>query len=123
MHIRIKSNEVVRYLSMGWKISTITFNETECYMMMKGSIVERILKDLDMKRPDINGKVNIPGTKITKRMLFCWYAIERYGLKSSRIAPLIDIDPTTVTNAHKRIVQLAKIAPDLVPLDKMSIGD
>lgn len=111
MQVQIKSNELVTYLAMGWRVCELAFNNEECWMTMEGSIKYKILTDLGLTEDDITTKKMIPGTCITKRMLCCWYARERYGLTQASTSHLLGVDPGTVANAHKRVSQFIKVGP------------
>lgn len=115
MHIRIKSDELVRHLKMGWRLSQMAITEKECWLTMEGSVKARILDDLGLLPCDITDKKTIPGTRATHRMLCCWYGVERFGLKYSDVARLFKISRKTARNAHERVGQLIKVGPINLP--------
>ncbi len=103
MKTRIKSDQLVRYLSMGCQISQLGYNDTACWLVMEGPLRQKILDDLNLAEDDIDGHFKIPKTKVTYRMLCCWYAMERYGLTATEAATVFGIDRSTAVNAHEKV--------------------
>lgn len=108
MKIRIKSDQLVRYLAMGWKLCEMTYEGDNCWLTMAGSVRERIMNDLAIQEDELFNRKTIPSTRITRRQLCCWYGIERYGLTQTKVAHLFGIDRGTAGVAHKRVEELIR---------------